>query len=56
MNEIKQAALGICVLAAAAGLLRMLIPCEKYKLHNICDSVYFFGVPDKFGHRCYTRT
>lgn len=32
MNEIKQAALGICVLAAAAGLLRMLIPCEKYKL------------------------
>lgn len=29
MNEIKQAALGICVLAAAAGLLRMLIPCEN---------------------------
>ncbi|MGN0697245.1 MAG: hypothetical protein ACI4JV_00665 [Ruminiclostridium sp.] len=31
MTEIKQAALGICILAVAAGLLRMLIPTEKYK-------------------------
>lgn len=31
MTEIKQAALGICILAIATGLLRMLIPGEKYK-------------------------
>ena len=31
MTEIKQAALCICILGAAAGLLRMLIPSEKYK-------------------------
>ena len=31
MTEIKQAALCICVLGAATGLLRMLIPSEKYK-------------------------
>ena len=31
MTEIKQAALGICILAVAAGLLRMLIPTEKYR-------------------------
>ena len=31
MTEIKQAALCICILGAATGLLRMLIPSEKYK-------------------------
>lgn len=32
MTEIKQAALGICILAVAIGMLRMLIPSEKYKI------------------------
>ena len=31
MTEIKQAALCICILGAATGLLRMLIPSAKYK-------------------------
>lgn len=44
MNEIKQAALGICVLAAAAGLLRMLIPCEKYKLQITFAIACIFSV------------
>ena len=44
MNEIKQAALGICVLAAAAGLFRMLIPCEKYKMQITFAIACIFSV------------
>ena len=44
MNEIKQAALGICVLAAAAGLFRMLIPSEKYKMQITFAIACIFSV------------
>lgn len=44
MSEIKQAALGICVLAAAAGLFRMLIPCEKYKMQITFAIACIFSV------------
>ena len=44
MNVIKQAALGICVLAAAAGLFRMLIPCEKYKMQITFAIACIFSV------------
>ena len=55
MTEIKQAALCICILGAATGLLRMLIPSEKIQdTDNISDCLHILDMSYQCGKRHHT--